>query len=386
MKKVILLVALVCAANFSFATGITGSTHYLCQGTTLALTAPTDSHGTIIGSWISTSPTMAYVDGTGLVHAGSAAIANGATSVVIGSTTIKYVTAHGPDFIYTVFLVFNGNVTITPGTGYTSTIAPCATNVFTVTPAVGRWSSTTGNLSITGNSLTANVRARTTGAPGASPATEPLTYTYDTYTCGIHTSPSATVTIAPFPNIRLFPSMHSSVNLSTIHSDTIQTDNYVNGSFWSNTHPDLFTFTGNTHAASIIVKSSNIHATNSAAIYYYYIPVSTNPGCGYIYPLTLTCTGHKGTNDEQDNTLLLNENTMQYKSYPNPSNGIFKINLPNTTEGKNIIITDISGRVVQTKNTTEPTADFNLSLLPKGTYLVNVYAGEEKHQEIVVLE
>lgn len=56
--------------------------------------------------------------------------------------------------------------------------------------------------------------------------------------------------------------------------------------------------------------------------------------------------------------------------YPNPANDYITINTEET--GKDITITDLSGRVVMTANTIAGTTTLNVSQLPTGTYMVTV--------------
>ncbi len=78
--------------------------------------------------------------------------------------------------------------------------------------------------------------------------------------------------------------------------------------------------------------------------------------------------------------VLSNEDITEnrFEVYPNPSNGIFKINAPGTTQLSNAKIYNMLGGLVSTKNldnTTEATID--LSQLVSGIYLLQITSDDE---------
>jgi hypothetical protein len=64
--------------------------------------------------------------------------------------------------------------------------------------------------------------------------------------------------------------------------------------------------------------------------------------------------------------------------YPNPTNGDFSINLGSSYENAQVIITDISGKLIESKNSIE-TQVINISMQePAGIYLVSVQSDDRK--------
>ena len=74
--------------------------------------------------------------------------------------------------------------------------------------------------------------------------------------------------------------------------------------------------------------------------------------------------------------------------YPNPSTGMFILELTTVTEQANILVTDVQGRIVAMKTLNKedvPTATFDLSSFSKGLYLIQLRDGEYSyHTKIVV--
>jgi hypothetical protein len=64
--------------------------------------------------------------------------------------------------------------------------------------------------------------------------------------------------------------------------------------------------------------------------------------------------------------------------YPNPTNGDLSINLGSSYENAQVIITDISGKLIDSKNIIQ-TQVINLSIQePAGVYLVSVQSDDRK--------
>ncbi|MDC0257743.1 T9SS type A sorting domain-containing protein [Crocinitomicaceae bacterium] len=78
-------------------------------------------------------------------------------------------------------------------------------------------------------------------------------------------------------------------------------------------------------------------------------------------------------------TVGVEENSFgnEFKIYPNPSDGNFGINLGGSYQNVQILITDISGKVIQSKNITKA-QNMNLSITnPAGIYIVSINAGNK---------
>ncbi len=70
--------------------------------------------------------------------------------------------------------------------------------------------------------------------------------------------------------------------------------------------------------------------------------------------------------------------------YPNPNNGIFSINLNNTTISDfNLIVTDLSGKTV--KNTEIKNSKIDLTELPNGTYVIKIIKQEKSFTKKIII-
>ncbi len=75
-----------------------------------------------------------------------------------------------------------------------------------------------------------------------------------------------------------------------------------------------------------------------------------------------------------------------FKVYPNPSTGMFVVELLATESGAAITITDVLGKVVVTRFTENANAQqvsFNLGNFARGSYLIKVSAGDKTYRQKV---
>jgi hypothetical protein len=75
--------------------------------------------------------------------------------------------------------------------------------------------------------------------------------------------------------------------------------------------------------------------------------------------------------------------------YPNPTTGVFIVDLSSIIEQANILITDVQGKVVAMKTLTKdaaPTATFDLGNLARGMYLIQVRDGELNYRTKIVVQ
>ena len=81
-------------------------------------------------------------------------------------------------------------------------------------------------------------------------------------------------------------------------------------------------------------------------------------------------------------------NAGAVKVYPNPSNGQFTVQVPQTGNDATITIVDVLGRVVATRNVEETKAKSSaqsFSGIPGGCYVVKVSSGNKSYQMQVVV-
>ena len=76
-------------------------------------------------------------------------------------------------------------------------------------------------------------------------------------------------------------------------------------------------------------------------------------------------------------------NSSKLKLYPNPSNGIVKIN---TVSPVDVVVMDITGKVVYTMNQVTNETQMNLSSLQKGIYMAKVISGGSEETQKIILK
>jgi hypothetical protein len=75
--------------------------------------------------------------------------------------------------------------------------------------------------------------------------------------------------------------------------------------------------------------------------------------------------------------------------YPNPTTGIFTIDLSTIHTEATITITDIAGRVIASKilpKAAAPVADFDLGNIAKGLYMIQVRDGDFSYRTKIIIE
>ena len=146
---------------------------------------------------------------------------------------------------------------------------------------------------------------------------------------------------------------------------------------------------------SLLCSGQSATVTPSGAVSYTFFPAI--PMSGVISPTTTTsytvlgvsaagCTGLGSFTQSVTACTGLEANANNQLSlalYPNPTTGIFTIELTNGLT-KNIQITDITGRVVINQTTNEDLINLNVSNLANGVYYVKVLSnGESEVMKIV---
>ncbi len=89
------------------------------------------------------------------------------------------------------------------------------------------------------------------------------------------------------------------------------------------------------------------------------------------------CKSGSGVNDMPTGAIQI---------YPNPTSGIFTVDLPASTSSCAITITDITGKTISTRISAREKEDFDLSTYPKGIYLIQVETDDKKYNQKIVLE
>ncbi len=70
----------------------------------------------------------------------------------------------------------------------------------------------------------------------------------------------------------------------------------------------------------------------------------------------------------------------EFKIYPNPTSGVFKVEIPHDVKVDKIVVMDITGKVVATKTNVEGNTTFELGDVARGVYMVNIMYGTEVYR------
>jgi hypothetical protein len=94
--------------------------------------------------------------------------------------------------------------------------------------------------------------------------------------------------------------------------------------------------------------------------------------------------------DEEDNNEETGVQALVGKFirvYPNPSKGIFVLELPDGAKNASVLITDVSGRIIERRVVMgENAISFNLSKVAQGMYMIQVAIGNERYQSRITIE
>jgi hypothetical protein len=318
---------------------ITGATN-VCPAVTITL-----SNATAGGVW-SSSGTWANVgSASGVV-----------TGVTTGVETITYTVTNSCGTISTTY-----PVTVDPlpfaGTigGSTAAICPGQTTNLTSSVSGGAWSSSTGSVaSVSGTGVVTGIAGGTTV----------ISYSV-TNSCGTARA-TFTINVTPLPNVGAITGPDS-----VCVGDTIYMANSVPGGIWGNA-------TGRAAVSSTgvvigmvggidTVKYFVINACGSSAVATRVVKVRDYGVC---HPVGVSPVPEMAGN---------------MKVYPNPSAGIFTVEIPTLQGQASISVIDVLGKVVDTKVTNTEKTLFNLNNLAAGTYMVRVNMDGNTYRQAIVI-
>ena len=86
--------------------------------------------------------------------------------------------------------------------------------------------------------------------------------------------------------------------------------------------------------------------------------------------------------------MLNNAEEPTFKIYPNPANDWVSIELPDIEDTFEIIIRDLSGRIVFTETANRNLVSWDISIISNGIYMVSVYSSNTQEvwgtQKVIV--
>ncbi len=310
----------------------------VCAGATIAL-ADTSAGGT----WSSSNAAKATVSATGVV-----------TGVSAGAVTISYAMTGGcGTALVTKAVTVNPLPAVSTISG-SSSVCVGATTTFTDSATGGAWlSSNTAIATVTTTGVVSGVAAGTatityfiTNACGTSRITK--TITVQTLTAGLLSGPASVVAGA-----------------------VITVTSTVAGGTWASANTSIVT-----------VSTTGGMVTGVAAgtdTLLYTISNSCGTATGR---KIITVSAHREEPAPGINTTSGETGTVQL--YPNPNNGSFTLEIPGNPASIKVIVTDLAGRTMDVKNSTDRTILFDISTYASGTYLLNIFADDKVYSRKVV--
>ncbi len=306
----------------------------VCRGASATLTNSVSG-----GTWSSSNATIASISSTGVV-----------TGVAAGSVTITYTTTSGCGSAFaTKAFTVNALPYVSIISGPSSV---CTGTTVTMTDSFsgGGWiSSNTAAATITSSGVVTGISAGSTiityfitNGCGTSVKTKALTVS--TATAGSLAGPSSVA-------------VGASIVLTTT----------VSGGTWTSSNTSIATV-----GTSGIVRGV---ATGTDTVVY---TVSTSCGAATVSK-AISVTAHRGF-------ASVEEATGSIKVYPNPNNGSFTLELPEGTSNATVMITDISGKVIEVKSNSEETMYFDMRQYAAGAYLIRVSADGRMYSQKVIIE
>ena len=304
-------------------TGTISGLGSVCTGSYITLT----SSGTAGGTWTSSNTAVATVGG-GIVH-----------GVAGGSVMITYSVTSSCGTVYsTKAVTVMAAPAASPISGL-SNICLGSTSTYTDATAGGGW--------ISSNTLVATISASGV-ATAVRAGTATITY-FVTNSCG-----TATVT-KPITVNSLSAGIISGASSIAAGSACTYTSS-VTGGAWSVTNTSLAAIGTSGVLTGIAAGTDTIKYT------------VTNV-CGTASSTKVVCiTAHRDEMPEGTS----NQSEINVNLFPNPNSGTFTLQLTGTTGSANVLITDLTGRVLDVQTSTEQRLYFDLSRYAAGTYIVKI--------------
>ena len=295
----------------------------VCTGASVTLT----TSGTAGGAWSSSNAALATVS-AGVVH-----------GIAAGTVTISYAVTTGcGTVVATKSVIVNATPTVTAISGATN-ICIGTTSTYTDGTTGGGWISSSTAIA------TVNAGGVVTGI-GAGSAI--LTY-FVTNTCGTATT-TKPITVNTLSAGVIAGAASVAVGASTTLTNT------VSGGVWSSLHTGIATVGATGLVTGVAVGTDSIKYS-----------VTNVCGTANAYKM-ITITAHRDELPGATNS----GNDVSINVYPNPNTGTFILELTGPTGEANVIVADLSGRIIEMQTSTEKQMTFDLSKYAAGTYLLKV--------------
>jgi hypothetical protein len=148
--------------------------------------------------------------------------------------------------------------------------------------------------------------------------------------------------------------------------------------------PGIWRPTAFASAGSGIINEILVDSTTSPIVVTYYFRLGVG-GCFNLSEEEVQVTVDTCTISFVSNSTSTDETI---KVYPNPASGIFTVEMFATSYHTTIIVSDIFGKIIETRNIDGETRikeGFNLKNIAPGTYLVKICSGDRTYREKVLI-
>jgi hypothetical protein len=253
-------------------------------------------------------------------------------------------------------------LTVQPSAPIASISGPssvCAGAYITLTPSVsgGTWSAANGTATVSGSGVV-------TGVSGTF--TNTIYYNTTSAYCGTRRN-AHPITVNRVPGV--YPISAASTSVAVGHTITLA--DVTAGGTWSSSNASIASvgITGN--VTGVTTGSANVSYTVTNA-------------CGSTSQYrAITVTAHKEVFDTEN---AISEGTSGFKVYPNPSQGLFILELPESAEQSKILISDMSGKSITQMITSNTREEFDTKTWAGGIYLIQVEVSSKIMRQKLVVE
>ena len=327
-------------------------------------------------------------------------------------------------------IVPTGALTYTFSSG-SAVVSPTATSSYSVTGSNIDGCQSDVVLTVTVNPtllFSANSGSVCLGSTFTMTPTGALTYTYSSGTAVVTPTASSSYTIIGENSVGCLGTEICNVTVNSLPTVTVNSGSICSGQSFTiiPTGANTYTYSGGSNVvsptinATYTITGTDVNGCVTAIDAISSVTVNANPIVNATSDFTLICTGEivtlnasgatsytwntgvtttsvtdtptvtttytvngndvNGCNGTAMATVNVNDcvglqnlstNTLNVNLYPNPNNGLFTIET-RSTENKNIIVTDVTGRIVLAKSTSENSFAADLKDLNNGLYFVSI--------------
>ena len=303
----------------------------LCTGSSSALTDAAAG-----GVFSSSQPAVATINASGIV-----------TGLTTGTTVITYTVTNSCGSVYTIFPVAVSTPPVAGTIAGSTNVCVGATTTLTDTATGGTWSGS--------NAAVATVSAAGI-VTGVAPGSIVVSYTV-AGSCE-NLAATQTITVNPLPDAGVI----SGSSRVCIGTPSTLTETVSGGSWTSSSAP----------VASISAGGIVVGVTSGVVTISYTVTNSCGTAVATMTDTVVTASVCATGVEEMGAN-------ASFSVYPNPSNGVFNVELPVTAGKVTVLVTDLFGKVVATQQADGSNGKLQILLtdLAAGNYVIKITSGDD---------